>query len=126
RQVAEGSAWRTVEAEIIDPSSHPELLLGIDRSDSWTVYRYKVDGIAYIGDSSGFADVVKGYFGKTYVGLTPPPRRAGPRAGQRIAVYVDPMNPARSVRNRGHGNVMFLVIVAAGLLGAALHLGGFT
>jgi hypothetical protein len=125
RQVAEGSSWRAVEAEIIDPSSHPELLLGIDRSDSWTVYRYEVDGTAYIGDSSGFADVVKGYFGKTYAGLTPSPRRADPRAGEKIAVYVDPMNPARSVRNRGLGKVVLLVIVAAGLLGAALHLGGF-
>ncbi|MCP3465939.1 DUF3592 domain-containing protein [Bradyrhizobium sp. CCGUVB23] len=119
RKVAEGNSWLVVEAEIIDPSSNPELLLGIDRSDSWTVYRYKVDGVVYISDSSSFADAVKGYFGST------PPRRTDPRAGQKIAVYVDPMNPARSVRNRGYGGVVFLVFVAAGLLGAAVHLGGF-
>src|SRR5690242_5355235 len=35
RQVAEGRSWRAVEAEIIDPSSNPELLLGLDRSESW-------------------------------------------------------------------------------------------
>jgi hypothetical protein len=125
RRVAEGASWRTVEAEIIDPSGHPELLLGIDRSGSWTVYQYKVDGIVYSSDCSSFAEVVRGYFGKAYFGLTLPVQRADPRAGQKITVYVDPTNPARSVRNRGYGNVAYLVIVAVGLLGAAAYLGGF-
>ena len=124
RQVAAGRSWRTVEAEIIDPSTHPELLLSIDRSKLWTVYQYKVDGNVYTSDSSGFAEAMRGYFGKTYFGLTPV-LRADPRAGQKITVYVDPANPARSVRNRGYGNVACLGIVAAGLLAAAVYLGGF-
>ncbi len=124
RQIAATATWRPVEAKIIDPGNHPELAAGLDRPKLWTVYQYEIGGTVYTSDNAGSGEAARGYFGKTFFGLTPP-MRPDPRAGQTITIYADPANPARCVRSRGYGGFILLALAASVLFGAAVYLGVF-
>ncbi|MEN8254355.1 MAG: DUF3592 domain-containing protein [Verrucomicrobiota bacterium] len=105
QKIAGAKSWDTIDATVVSSKvkSHDS-----DDGTTYSVYiayRYKVDGVEYLGDKYTFmGGSSSGREGKTEIVRQYP-------EGHRFSVYVDPANPSESVINREFTSMMLLGLI---------------